>query len=254
MDILIVCESGVPLAKAKRFLKKIGFHDAEVEEARGFSGGIWVLYDKNKVYVSFVDGNSQSVIVKVMVNNQERLLTAFCHAWLIIGDSNELYCSADKNGGSLAVQEAIFSIGGLKAPGVDGFPALFFHKHWNLLASEGFKLVSDAFSSGVIPDGLNHTLITLVPKIASPQDMALFRPISLCSTLYKAISKVVVARLRPYLSELIGTNQASFIPGRQISDNIIVAQEVLHKFQHSKGANGFLAWKIDLSKAYDRLH
>lgn len=34
------------------------------------------------------------------------------------------------------VQEAIFSIGGLQAPSVDGFLALFFHKHWNLLASE----------------------------------------------------------------------------------------------------------------------
>ncbi|KAI5334345.1 hypothetical protein L3X38_024478 [Prunus dulcis] len=41
---------------------------------------------------------------------------------------------------------------------------------------------------------------------------------------------------------------------QQIVDNIIVAQEVLHKFRNSKGKKGFITWKIDLSKAYDRLH
>jgi hypothetical protein len=46
----------------------------------------------------------------------------------------------------------------------------------------------------------------------------------------------------------------SFVLGSHISDNIIIAQEVLHKYQHIVGAKGFMAWKIDLSKAYDRLN
>ncbi|KAL6216513.1 hypothetical protein ACLB2K_009736 [Fragaria x ananassa] len=314
MDILVICEPRVPFAKAKRFLKKHGFPDAEIEEARGFSGSIWVIFDKNKIDVSFVDSNPQSVTVKVEVNNHAWLLTALyaspTHSvrssiwnylsefassihlpWLIIGDFNELYSSADKNGsvetvardlifgsfffvckkendrgfpvflspmgcvyGSEEVYKAPFSIGGLKAPGVDGFPAVFFQKHWNMFSNEVFNMVSNAFSTGVIPEGLNHKLITLVPKVACPQDMSLFRPISLCCTMYKTISKVVVDRLRPYLSNLISHNQVSFVPGRQIADNIIIAQEVLHKFQHSKGVKGFMARKIDLAKAYDRLH
>ncbi|KAL6202672.1 hypothetical protein ACLB2K_026377 [Fragaria x ananassa] len=460
MDILVICEPRVPFAKAKRFLKKHGFPDAEIEEARGFSGGIWVLFDKNKINVSFVDSNPQSVTVKVEVNNHAWLLTALyaspTHSvrssiwnylsefassvhlpWLIIGDFSELYSSADKNGGSLAgkfggmrswvdsfglvdlgfqgpeftwtdkrvrerldrsfctdawrilfpeafvqhlppmwfqqesyndfvkdkwqsyngdvhckvnklagdlqewnskvvvnifrkkrkllarisgiqkslcqnynpflvqleeelvkeyellrdqeamfwqqksrvcwlqngdrntnffhlstmvrrrnkiqgsfdnsgdlctelgtmkeiaasffnslftykptesmdfsiphlfpmldvdaidwlsravsmeeVYKALFSIGGLKAPGVDGFPAVFFQKHWNMFSNEVFNLVSNAFSTGVIPEGLNHTLITLVPKVACPQDTSLFRPISLCCTMYKTISTI----------------------------------------------------------------
>ncbi|CAN6719122.1 unnamed protein product [Malus baccata var. baccata] len=47
--------------------------------------------------------------------------------------------------------------------------------------------------------------------------------------------------------------QVSFVPGRQIIDNVIVAQVILHKYRNTKGKKGFIAWKIDLSKAYDRL-
>jgi hypothetical protein len=71
--------------------------------------------------------------------------------------------------------------------------------------------------------------------------------------LCKVISKILVARIRLFLKKLISPNQVSFVPGRHISDNIVIAQEVLHKYQQSKGTKGFLAWKIDLSKAYDRL-
>lgn len=43
------------------------------------------------------------------------------------------------------------------------------------------------------------------------------------------------------------------MPGRHITDNILITQELLHKFKVTKGKKGFVAWKINLSKAYDRL-
>ncbi|CAL9010471.1 unnamed protein product [Prunus brigantina] len=151
------------------------------------------------------------------------------------------------------IKRSLFGIGGLKAPGVDGFPACFYQAQWNKCADDIFALVTQAFQKSSIPDKLNYTLITLVPKVQSPQTMVQFRPISLCSTLYKVISKILVARLRPILPDLISPNQVSFIPGRHITDNILIAQELMHKFKLSKGKKGFVAWKIDLSKAYDRL-
>ncbi|KAL6202861.1 hypothetical protein ACLB2K_026565 [Fragaria x ananassa] len=154
----------------------------------------------------------------------------------------------------LDAHDALFRIGQLKAPGVDGFPALFFQNHWDLCAPEIVDVVKQAFSSGIIPAGLNHTLITLVPKISAPKHMHLFRPISLCCTVYKIISKIIVDRIRPMLKKWISPNQVSFVPGRQISDNIMIAQEILHKCKNAKGTKGFMAWKVDLSKAYDRLN
>ncbi|XP_024158077.2 uncharacterized protein LOC112165700 [Rosa chinensis] len=153
----------------------------------------------------------------------------------------------------LEAKNSLFAIGGLKAPGYDGFPAIFYQHHWQLYSCEIFRVVIDAFNSGIIPPGLNHTVISLIPKVDGPQHMANFRPISLCSTIYKVISKIIVARIRPLMQQLISPNQVSYVPGRNISDNVMIAQEMLFKFKKSCGGLGFFAWKVDLSKAYDRL-
>ncbi|XP_021827477.1 uncharacterized protein LOC110768097 [Prunus avium] len=152
------------------------------------------------------------------------------------------------------VKESLFGIGGLKAPGIDGFPACFYQTQWGQCATDIYAMVTKAFTECSFPAKLNHTLITLVPKVDNPQTMVHFRPISLCSTLYKVISKIIVARLRPILPVLISPNQVSFVPRRHITDNILIAQELMHKFKVSKGKRGFMAWKIDLSKAYDILN
>lgn len=123
----------------------------------------------------------------------------------------------------------------------------------NLCGEDVFKLVAKCFDHGHIPDGLGSTLITLVPKVQNPLSMAQFRPISLCNTIYKCITKIIVNRLRPPMGKLVSPCQASFIPGRQITYNIVIAQEVLRTFRRTKGRRGFMAWKIDLAKAYDRL-
>ncbi|KAL5858823.1 hypothetical protein ACOSQ4_000119 [Xanthoceras sorbifolium] len=151
------------------------------------------------------------------------------------------------------VKSSLFDIGGLKAPGPDGFPAVFFQNQWPLCKVDLVNMVTNSFRLGHFPFELNQTLIALIPKIPSPLEMANFRPISLCNTAYKVISKIIVSRLRGVMADLVGPNQVAFIPGRQIQDNIVVAQEVLHKFRVSKSKKGFLAWKIDLAKAYDKI-
>lgn len=132
------------------------------------------------------------------------------------------------------VNMAMFSIGGTKTPGPDGYPGIFYQKHWGIYGDEIFQIVNEAFNSGVVPAGLNHTLITLIPKTTCPQRMMYFRPISLCNTIYKVISKVLVDRIRPLLKNLISPNQVSFVPGRQSYDNIMIAQEILQKYKLSK--------------------
>ncbi|KAK5775330.1 hypothetical protein PVK06_043208 [Gossypium arboreum] len=50
-----------------------------------------------------------------------------------------------------------------------------------------------------------------------------------------------------------GANQTSFVGGRNIMDNVIIAQEVVHSMQHKKGKKGWMAIKIDMEKDYDKL-
>ena len=57
-----------------------------------------------------------------------------------------------------------------------------------------------------------------------------------------------------HLSSIITENQATFIPGRNIMDNVIMAHEMLHSLKsRRRWANSYMAVKTDISKAYDRL-
>lgn len=69
----------------------------------------------------------------------------------------------------------------------------------------------------------------------------------------KVITKVVANRLKPLMNELTGSHQASFILGRQTTDNIVLAQELVHSMRRKKGKKGVLVAAIDLEKTYDRV-
>jgi hypothetical protein len=152
------------------------------------------------------------------------------------------------------VSAAVGQMADLKAPGCDGLPTEFFHDNWSTIGQEIFSVVSDFFSTSRSDDEINLTVISLIPKIASPTKVSEFRPISLCNVFYKIISKTLANRLKVILPVIISANQSAFIPGRLITDNVLVAYETLHSM-HTRmwGKTGYMAIKLDMSKAYDRV-
>ena len=66
------------------------------------------------------------------------------------------------------VATALQQIAPLKAPGSDGMPLLFYQHFWSTVNQDVISSILSWLNSGTIPTTLNHTIITLVPKINSP--------------------------------------------------------------------------------------
>lgn len=148
----------------------------------------------------------------------------------------------------------IKSMAPLKACGEDGYPALFFQKYWHIIGNEVSSFCLDVLNRKKSIQSINKTCIVLLPKINQPMEMSQFRSICLCNVIYKIISKAIVNRFCLFLNECIDEAQAAFVPGRQITDNALIAYEILQTLKAKRGGNkGMFALKLDMSKAYDRV-
>ncbi|KAL4360430.1 hypothetical protein GQ457_04G021670 [Hibiscus cannabinus] len=141
-----------------------------------------------------------------------------------------------------------------KASGIDGLLASFYHQHWDLIGKDVIQLCQDLLSQRIDMATVNNTIIALIPKVTEPVCMKQLRPISLWTTIYKIVSKTLLNRMKPYLHLFISENQSAFLKGRLISDNILIAYELIHYLSSSKiGSNKGVALKLDMEKAFDRV-
>ncbi|CAM8995263.1 unnamed protein product [Rhodiola kirilowii] len=153
------------------------------------------------------------------------------------------------------VYAAIQQLHPSKAPGLDGFPAEFLQKYWDILKNDCLKVCLSALNDGVYPSKLNDTLLVLIPKQKKMiERMEELRPISLTTVVSKVVAKAMVNRLQLILPEVISVEQSAFIKGRLITDNFILAHECSHYIKKlTKGKKVFGSLKLDMSKAYDRV-
>ena len=100
-----------------------------------------------------------------------------------------------------------------------------------MVGNSVIKAVCNFFISGKMLKEVNHSYIVLIPKILNPSTINHYRPISLCNTVYKVISKLIVDRLRAVIPNLVSPTQSAFIPGRWIAENQLIVQEILHSFK-----------------------
>ncbi|KAL0286586.1 UNVERIFIED_CONTAM: hypothetical protein Sangu_2728100 [Sesamum angustifolium] len=148
------------------------------------------------------------------------------------------------------VKEAFFDIDVESAPGPDGYTSAFFRNAWPVIGQAMFQAVGEFFRTGKMLKQINTTLISLIPKVSLPRYVSDYRPIACCNVLYKSITKIIVKRLQQVLPLMIDYSQNAFVPGRSITDNILLAQELMAGYNHKRLPPRCMI-KVDIQKAYD---
>ncbi|GKV27974.1 hypothetical protein SLEP1_g37084 [Rubroshorea leprosula] len=133
------------------------------------------------------------------------------------------------------ITQALFQMHPSKAPGPDGLSPAFFQQFWNIVKEDVVRPCLQFLNhGGALPQDLNFTHIVLIPKHNEPRTMADLRPISLCNVVYRILAKVLANRFKQVLQTVISQEQSAFLPNRLITNNFLIAYEVLHYMQSRK--------------------
>lgn len=137
------------------------------------------------------------------------------------------------------IEDALNGISDLKSPGVDGYSSKFFKSCWNIVKEDVVNAAQEFFAQDQLFLPFNQTVVTLVPKSDNASTVKEYRPIAVCTTFYKILSKILTARLNKVLPSVVSLSQA-------------VSYELLNGYA-KKGGTPRTMIQLDLQKAYDMI-
>ncbi|GJW93082.1 RNA-directed DNA polymerase, eukaryota, reverse transcriptase zinc-binding domain protein [Tanacetum coccineum] len=126
----------------------------------------------------------------------------------------------------------------------DGLPYVL-QKSWETIKGDLCAAIKEFFLTRKLLGEVIATLIAPVPKSMTPQKVFDFRPIACCNVIYKCISKILTNWIKSTFSQIMDDNQSAFIPGRAITDNILLTQELLKGYNYIMKRFGFPSKMIE---------
>lgn len=101
------------------------------------------------------------------------------------------------------LRKVTFQLNTDKTLGPGGFLAAFFQHFWDIIAQDLHLALEESRKRMTMLGAINHTFLALVLKKKNPKQMGDFRPISLCNSVYKIVTKIIASRLKPLLKKII---------------------------------------------------
>lgn len=112
------------------------------------------------------------------------------------------------------------------------------------------QAIHEFFKNGKILKQFNHAALALIPKKLHALQARDFRHISCCNVIYKTISKIIAKRMASVIPRIIHPTQSAFLEERLMSDNILLAQQLIRKYGR-KSCTPRSMLMIDIKKAFD---
>jgi hypothetical protein len=111
------------------------------------------------------------------------------------------------------------------------------------------KLINSVWNEEILPDQWKKYIIVPVHKKGDKTDCNNYRGISLLSTSYKLLSKILLSRFGTYIEEIIGYHQRGFRRNRSTTDQMFCIRQILEKkWEYNETVHQLF---IDFKKAYD---
>ncbi|KAJ8361956.1 hypothetical protein AAFF_G00409110 [Aldrovandia affinis] len=120
------------------------------------------------------------------------------------------------------VTDALQSFKKGKAPGLDGLPLEFYLTFWDIVGPDLTFVFGEFDGVGRLPDSFRTGVVTLIFKKGDATDLKNWRPITLLNVDFKLFSKVLALRMRVVLPDLIHPDQSCAVPGRRITDSLVL--------------------------------
>lgn len=149
------------------------------------------------------------------------------------------------------VEVAIKSLKKGTCPGGDGLPAEFYQAFLPLVGPELVEVYQESLGRGKLPLSMRMGLVTLLHKKNSKEDLANWRPITLLTTDYKILAKVLTLRLKGVVGSVVHPDQTCGVPGRSGSLNLVLIRDVISWAEQRQLPLAILS--LDQEKAFDRV-
>lgn len=114
------------------------------------------------------------------------------------------------------------------ATGHHGMNGMFYQACQEVIKFDLMQVVLGFIGGCIMPRYMTGACLFLLPKFEFPNFLTQFRLISHNNFISKIISKIISSRLAPILHRIIEVNQSGFVKGRNISENTMFAQKIVH--------------------------
>ena len=148
-----------------------------------------------------------------------------------------------------------------KSPGLDGLPVEFYLIHSNDIDPVGdpevlltllLKVYEEAYAQGSLPPQMLINIVHLLFKKRDPNDRLFqgnYRPITLQNLDYKILYTLLARRLSQVIHKVVFGGQHAYVPGRQISEAILLTRLIAHRARCQGLRHAILF--LDMAKAFD---